>query len=695
MTLAADQARTTEPRVRVLLIEDNPGDARLIVRQLDRVRDTAFEVDTADRISTGIASLHREHYDLVLLDLSLPDSRGLETLDQVLQCGLDVPVVVLTGLDDDALALEALRRGAQDYVIKGKIDARMLTRAVRYATERSYAAATVRAANAKFKLMFEQSPVGFVFSGLTGNILQANHAFLKLGGYAEEELGRHEVWSLLCPPGHTEGAMKPPAERRGGPIEMELRHACGELIPVSVTWAVVDDATGDPRIWLTFEDLSHYKVIEQRLLQLSMYDALTGLANRNLFHTGLVKALARAERSGRGMALLMLDLDGFKQVNDTRGHDAGDAVLRAVAQRLNARLRSADQVARIGGDEFAVILESVDRLSDSAIVARKIIAAIAPPFDIGGQEIRCGVSIGIAGWPEHADTTALRRAADLAMYAAKSAGGNAYRFYSDTIRAEFEQRSELEDELRSARQTDAFTLYYQPQIDLASGRIRGVEALLRWNHPQRGLLCAGEFIEGLESSGEIQPVGDWVFETALAQLKRWHATFGSDLTLAINLSARQLAYDALVPRVAHALARHSIDPARLELELAESTVATNGERDLLTELHGLGLSITVDDFGKGYSSLQYLKLLPIQALKLDHSFVHGVPGHSEDVAIVAATLALGRSLGLEVIAKGVETEAQLEFLRARGCARAQGHLLGHPVSPQAFETLLQARAAAS
>jgi diguanylate cyclase (GGDEF)-like protein len=408
-----------------------------------------------------------------------------------------------------------------------------------------------------------------------------------------------------------------------------------------------------------------------------------------------VKALARAERSGRGMALLMLDLDGFKQVNDTLGHDAGDAVLRAVAQRLNARLRSADQVARIGGDEFAVILENVDRLSDAAIVARKIISAIAPSFEISGQEVRCGVSIGIAGWPEHPDANLLRRAADLAMYAAKNAGGNAYRFYSDTIRAEFEQRSQLEDELRRARQTDAFTLYYQPQIELASGRIRGAEALLRWMHPERGLICARDFIEGLESSGEIQSVGDWVFETALAQLERWHSIYGDDLTLAINLSARQLAYDALVPHVAHALARHSVDPTRLELELTESTVATSGERDLLAELHALGLRITVDDFGKGYSSLQYLKLLPIQALKLDHSFVQGVPSHSEDVAIVAATLALGRSLGLEVIAKGVETEAQLEFLRARGCSRAQGHFLGQPVSPQAFESLLQARAAVS
>jgi diguanylate cyclase (GGDEF)-like protein/PAS domain S-box-containing protein len=693
MTPATDHADAPDTPVRVLLIEDNPGDARLIVRQLERIRDTVFDVETTDRIAAGTAALMRRRFDLVLLDLSLPDSRGIETLDLVLQCGLDVPVVVLTGLDDDTLALEALRRGAQDYVVKGQIDWRMLKRTVRYATERSQAAAIVRAADARFKLMFEQSPVGFVFSDLDGRILQTNQAFLKLGGFAEQDLAKFDVWSLLCQPGQTTEPLAPRREGRGGPIEMELRHACGELIPVSITWAVVDDRTGDPRIWLTFEDLSHYKVIEQRLLQLSMYDALTGLANRNLFHTGLVKALARAERSGRGMALLMLDLDGFKQVNDKLGHDAGDSVLRTVAQRLNARLRSADQVARIGGDEFAVILENVDRLSDAAIVARKIIAAITPPFELAGQEIHCGVSIGIAGWPEHPEAMALRRAADLAMYAAKNAGGNAYRFYSDTIRTEFEQRGQLEQELRRAREADAFTLHYQPQIDLVTGRIRGAEALLRWQHPERGLLCAGEFIEGLESSGEIQPVGDWVFETALAQLEHWDAIFGKDLSLAINLSPRQLARDALLPQLVHALARHSIDPARLELELAESTVASKSECDVLAELHALGLRITVDDFGRGYSSLQYLKLLPVQALKIDHAFVHGVPAHTEDVAIVSATLALGRTLGLEVIGKGVETQAQLEFLRARGCSRAQGHFLGKPVSPEAFETLLQARAA--
>jgi diguanylate cyclase (GGDEF)-like protein/PAS domain S-box-containing protein len=694
MTPATDRVDAPDTPVRVLLIEDNPGDARLIVRQLEHVRGTAFEVETADRIATGTAALMRQHFDLVLLDLSLPDSRGIESLDLILQCGREIPVVVLTGLDDETLAVEALRRGAQDYIVKGKSDWRMLQRTVRYATERSQAAANVRAANAKFKLMFEQSPVGFVFSDLDGRILQVNQAFVKLGGFVEQDLEKLDVWSLLCPPGQTGESMARPREGRGGPMEMELRHACGELIPVSITWAVVDDQTGEPRIWLTFEDLSHYKVIEQRLLQLSMYDALTGLANRNLFHTGLVKALARAERSGRGMALLMLDLDGFKQVNDRLGHDAGDSVLRTVAQRLNARLRSADQVARIGGDEFAVILENVDRLSDAAIVARKIIAAITPPFDLAGQEIRCGVSIGISGWPEHPDAATLRRAADLAMYAAKNAGGNGYRFYSETIRDEFEQRSRLEQELRRAREADAFKIHYQPQIDLVTGRITGAEALLRWEHPERGLICAGEFIEELESSGEIQRVGDWVFETALAQLEHWHALYGKDLSLAINLSARQLARDALLPQLVHALARHSIDPARLELELAESTVATNSECEVLTELHALGLRLTVDDFGRGYSSLQYLKLLPVQALKIDHTFVHGVPSHTEDVAIVAATLALGRSLGLEVIAKGVETQGQLEFLRARGCSRAQGYLLGRPVSAQAFETLLQARAIA-
>jgi diguanylate cyclase (GGDEF)-like protein len=424
-----------------------------------------------------------------------------------------------------------------------------------------------------------------------------------------------------------------------------------------------------------------------------MYDALTGLANRNLFHAALVKALARAERSGRTMALLMIDLDGFKRVNDTLGHAAGDSVLRGVAHRLSERLRSADQIARIGGDEFAVILENVGQLADVAFVARKIIAAVAPPFEIDGKAFHCGASVGIAAWPEHAsDAPALQRAADLAMYAAKATGGNSYRYYSDAIRTEFDRRATLDNELRRAQQYAEFELHYQPQIDLATGRICGAEALLRWRHSARGLLCAADFIEGLESSGQIEPVGYWVLETALAQLERWHARFGAWLTIAINLSARQLAHPKLLPHMVHVLERYAVDPACIELELTESAVVSSRERELLSQLHALGVRVTVDDFGTGYSSLQYLKLLPIQALKVDHTFVGGIPSSADDVAIIGATLALARSLGLAVIAEGVETREQLEFLRAHGCVRAQGFLIGRPVPAEEFARLLEAAA---
>jgi diguanylate cyclase (GGDEF)-like protein len=453
---------------------------------------------------------------------------------------------------------------------------------------------------------------------------------------------------------------------------------------------VVDERRVGARVWLTFEDLSQYRMIEQRLLQLSMYDALTGLANRNLFHAALVKALARAERSGRTMALLMIDLDGFKRVNDTLGHAAGDTVLRGVAHRLSARLRSADQVARIGGDEFAVILENVEQLTDVAFVARKVISAVAPPFEIDGKEFHCGASVGIAGWPEHApDAPALQRAADLAMYAAKAVGGSTYRYYSDSIREEFDRRATLDNELRRAQQYQEFELHYQPQIALATGRITGAEALLRWRHPKRGLLCAADFIEGLESSGQIEAVGYWVLEAALEQVARWHARFGIRLTIAINLSARQLVHHKLLPHMMQVLERHAVDPGCIELELTESAVVSTRERELLNQLHALGVRVTVDDFGTGYSSLQHLKLLPIQALKVDHSFVSGIPSRDDDMAIIDATLALARNLDLEVIAEGVETLEQLEFLRAHGCVRAQGYLVGRPVPAEDFARLLE------
>jgi diguanylate cyclase (GGDEF)-like protein/PAS domain S-box-containing protein len=673
---------------RVLLVEDNPGDVRLIARELGRVEETAFEVRTADRIARGVELLASEPFDLVLLDLSLPDCRGLANLDQVIKCRADVPVVVITGLDDDALALDALRRGAQDYLIKGKIDRQLLARTVRYASERSLAAARLRAATAKFKLMFEASPVGFVFAEMDGQVLEANAAFGALSGYMPATLAGHRIWELLRSPGQPEHPFGPPEEPHGGPVEMELHHAAGRAVPVSVTWAVVDEGTGQ-RVWFTLEDLSHYKVIEQRLLQLSMYDGLTGLANRNLFHAALVKALARAERNGRMLALMMLDLDRFKAVNDTMGHEAGDALLQDVAQRLSTRLRSADQFARIGGDEFAVILEGVERLSDVAVVARKVISAVAPPFTIHGKDVYIGVSVGIAGWPEHAtDAPALQRAADLAMYAAKSVGGNAYRFYSELIRTDVDRRTTLENELRRAHQYDEFVLHYQPVIETATGRITGAEALLRWQHPERGLVAAAEFIEGLESSGQIEAVGRWVLENALAQLEIWHARFDPRLTMAINLSARQLLQGGVLTAIVQAVEDRRVDLSSIELEVTESTVVTSAERQLLNELHALGVRITVDDFGTGYSSLQYLKLLPIQALKIDGRFVAGIPSSPDDVAIVGATLALARGLGLEVVAEGVETSEQYAFLRERGCHRAQGYLIGRPMSAEAFEAVM-------
>jgi diguanylate cyclase (GGDEF)-like protein/PAS domain S-box-containing protein len=684
----------TQAPFKVLLVEDNPGDVRLLVHALENVQDTTFHVRTADRIATAVELLASDSFDLVLLDLSLPDCRGLANLDHVLTCRADVPVVVITGLDDETLALEALRRGAQDYVVKDTIDRTMLARTVRYATERSYAAATVRAADAKFKLMFEESPVGFVFGKLDGDILQANRAFLTLAGYEENQLTALNLWALVHRPGQPEHHLQAPPERRGGPVEMELVHANGDSVPVSVTWAVVDERAGGERVWLTFDDLTQHKIIEQQLRQLSMYDALTGLANRNLFNASLTKAMARAARSGRVLALLMLDLDRFKGVNDTLGHEAGDIVLRGVAERLTRELRTADQIARIGGDEFAVTLEDVHRLPDVALVARRIIAALARPFEFKGQEIYCGVSVGIAGWPEHAgDAPALRRAADLAMYESKKGGGNAYRFYSDSIRTEFDRLTSLENALRRARRRQEFTLHYQPQIDLASNRITGAEALLRWQHPERGLVCAGEFIEGLESSGQIEPVGYWAVDAALEQLERWHKTFDRSLRVAINLSARQLFESKFLAHMRYALQRYAVDPTHVELEVTESSVVSSGERELLNALHGLGVRITVDDFGTGYSSLQYLKLLPIQALKIDRGFVNGIPSSQDDVAIVSATLALARNFELEVVAEGVETQAQLEFLRERGCDRAQGYLIGKPMSAEDFSVLLREPAA--
>ena len=440
-----------------------------------------------------------------------------------------------------------------------------------------------------------------------------------------------------------------------------------------------------------FEDITERKRVEDEVQSLAYLDTLTGLPNRALLHERLSEALLRADRQGELVGVLFLDLDRFKPINDTMGHAVGDLLLQGVASRLRTCLRKTDTVARLGGDEFVVVIPDIQRELDVSVVAREIQERLSIPFDIDGREIYSSASIGIALYPvDGRDTGTLLRNADMAMYVAKEHGPSAYQFYSAEMNRYALERLELENGLRQAVKRQEFFLHYHPQVDLAEGRITGVEALLRWSHPQQGVVPPDRFIGVLEETGLILDVGEWVLRTACEQGRAWLDAGLPPLRVAVNLSVKQFRTPGLVDMVSRVLRESGLPPASLELELTESMLMENGEETVskLQALKEMGVSLAIDDFGTGYSSLGYLKNFPIDRIKIAQIFVRDIAVDPGDAAIVETILAMARSLGLKVIAEGVETREQFEFLRTRQCGTMQGYYFSMPVSVDGLSALL-------
>ncbi len=432
-------------------------------------------------------------------------------------------------------------------------------------------------------------------------------------------------------------------------------------------------------------DITERKRAEDRLLQLANYDNLTSLPNRTLFRDRLTHALARARRQKAQVAVLFLDLDRFKLINDSLGHHAGDELLKAVANRLLSNARKGDTVARLGGDEFTVILEELAQPEDATTVARKILDVMNRPFHIDGHEMYVTTSVGIAIYPQDgADIDELLKNADTAMYRAKEQGRNNYRFYTADMNAKAVEYLIMENRIRHALQRNEFILYYQPQVDLHRREIIGLEALIRWHHPDLGLLYPNQFLPLAEDTGFITAIGDWVLHKACQQAAQWQRAGLPPMRIAVNLSPLQFTQPTLIESVTAALRNSGLDPQNLELEITENFLVDNVDNAIVTlrKLHELGVQLAVDDFGTGYSSLSYLKKFPLNSLKIDRSFVRDISNGEGDAAIAEAIVALGQTLRLRVMAEGVETEEQLYFLRTRGCDQAQGFLIGEPLPPE-------------
>ncbi|MBP7914223.1 MAG: EAL domain-containing protein [Vitreoscilla sp.] len=442
-------------------------------------------------------------------------------------------------------------------------------------------------------------------------------------------------------------------------------------------------------------DVTQATLAEQRVGELARFDSLTGLPNRNMFLSELDRMIARARRHRSSFAVCFIDLDRFKNINDTLGHDAGDELLITMAGRLRRALRESDLVARLGGDEFVVLLEGDADAAGLRAVADKLLAAIGEPMTIQGSSFQVTGSIGIGLFPvDGEDAATLLKHADAAMYLAKDKGKNNVQFYTSDLADRASRQFQVESELRLALTRGEMLLHYQPKFDIASGHMVGVEALVRWGHPTRGLVMPGDFIPLAEERGLIVPLGRWVIQAACRQIRDWRSAGLDAPPVAVNLSARQFVSDSLVDDLQEALAIHGVTASDLEVELTESVLMVDPERasQLLRKLHAMGVRISIDDFGTGYSSLSYLKRFPAQAVKIDRSFISGLPSDGDDSAITQAVIAMAHSLGLQVVAEGVETAEQLALLRRLGCDEAQGYLLGRPVP--ASEMVSRLRAAA-
>ena len=558
-------------------------------------------------------------------------------------------------------------------------------------TERRLAEEALRDSEARYRLMAENSTDMISRTSSRGIILYASDASRRLLGYEPSELVGHSFYDFIFPPDREEVGHLTALIHESGPTTFAYRveKKDGSLVWFETTSRIIRDVvSGEIReVVGVSRDVTQRKTVEEHIEYQAYHDALTGLPNRRLFRDRLTVALAHARRLKHPLAVMFLDLDRFKVVNDTLGHSVGDEFLKAVAMRLQSTLREEDSVARMGGDEFTVLLADLKTSNDAAKIAQKVLDTVAQPLPIEGTELFLTTSIGIALFPSDGDTAeALLANADHAMYRAKDAGRNSYQMFTPAMNSRALERLSLESDLRHALGRNELELYYQPQINIATGRITGVEALLRWNRPGFGLVGPKEFIPVAEETRLIVPIGEWVLNEACRQAKAWEQGRQSPFRMAVNLSPRQFQHSDLPQLIAAALEVSGLAPSSLELEITESLAMQNTTRTIATlhRLREMGVQIAIDDFGTGHSSLNYLRSFPIDGVKIDQEFVQEIDASAADRAIVSAVIGMARGLRLRVTAEGVETERQLNFLREQGCEDVQGFLFGEPVPASAL-----------
>lgn len=701
----------------LLIVDDEPLIRSGLRHHLQKDNRNILDCGTG---AEAIALIKNHDIELVLLDINLPDISGLEILDWIKENRKPVSVILVSGDDSIDSAIKALRQGAVEYVrkpydvddIRRKVNSVLHNRQL----ERNNVlmAARLEQSERLHRFMIESSPDIIYTLDKTGCFTFVNGRVESLLGYTREELIGCPYFTIVHEDDRDRAvyAFKERRTDNRATTNLEIRLKCKQgdnhrifedkqivtmlsAVGMYESKAVEGGVTEQVKRYLgtygVARDITERKLAEETINFQALHDHLTHLPNRRLFKDRLELAITQSKRNSKSLAVMFLDLDRFKLVNDTHGHAEGDELIRNVANRLRDCIRAGDTLARQGGDEFTVLITDLHDIDDATTIAEKIIESFKTPYIVAGSEFRATASLGIAIYPRDGDTAdTLIRNADIAMYKAKGNGKDGYQLYSSAISECYQDRLALENELRQALINDEFELYFQPQINVTSRRIVGVEALLRWRHPVHGLLNPGGFIELAEEMGLIAAITDWVLIEACAHMAAWRAMGFHNLRLAVNFSPSEFQRNDVVERISSQLDRHCIPGENFEIEITENLLLSDtvGVVEKMRALRSKGIRIAIDDFGTRYSSLNYLRSFPVSSIKIDQTFVRDLSERQGTSPIIGAIVGIARGFGLQLLAEGIETEDQLNILRSLGCEEMQGYLFSRPVPGSEVKSLL-------
>jgi diguanylate cyclase (GGDEF)-like protein/PAS domain S-box-containing protein len=690
------------PGKTILLIENDPAQARLIRTMFNDQGSYSFTLSHVECLADAEKYLAGHSADIILLDLGLSHPKGLEAVRRARAAAPRVSIVLLSSLEGEPTAVQAIQEGAQDYLIKGQIEPHKLMRALRNAVERKRIEEALFNEKERAHGTLDCIAEALICTDMSGNITFLNLIAKRMTGWSlKEASGRPLTEVFRIVDATTRKAMDPMAkaasedQTRKLPLDCVLIHRDGHEFFIENSVAPIHDCEG--RVIgavIVFLDASAARAQSERIAQLSEHDFLTGLPNRLLLNDRVGQAISLARRHGNQVAVLSLDLNGLKQINDSLGRPAGDKLLQSVAKRLMDCVRAPDTVSRQGGDEFVVLLQDLQQPEDAITTARRVLQAVAEVHSVDQHQLHVTASIGVSVYPDDGlDAETLIKNAETAMYQAKKDGPHTYRFYRPEMNTSAVKHQTIEHGLLRALEQNELTLHYQPKIDLKTGAIIGVEALSRWMHPTRGSVPPGQFIPIAEEFGLIVPIDAWALREACNQARTWADAGMPAKAMAVNVSGTQFRSDDFLDGLFATLDETGLDPESLELDVTEKVLMSHPERTafILKTLRDKGVQVSVDNFGTGNASLSSLQKLPLDALKIDRSFVRQITGVPNGTTTVRSIIGMGRSLNLRVIAGGVETAEDLEFLWAHDCDQAQGNFFSRPVPPEQLTRLLQLR----